>query len=453
METMKHLSIITALFLLTFAACDVLNVDPNHSIPADLAITNAAEVERGIIGCYDAMQSGAYYGLDYFVFGDLLADNLRFSGVTISYAEINNNNILADNGLVEGVWIAIYSVLNRVNNVIVQIPEITSMSETEKNSALAELYFIRALAHYDLMRLYGPVPIRTTPSSGDEASLNMPRESVETVLQQVNTDLDFAIEHMSSAIVRGRASKPAAQGLKARVALHQYNLTGQVPFLETAINNATAVINHPNLELESDYSILFSGTANRESIFEIDYNEQDWNRMAQYFFYTSLSGRYEFAPTEFYLNSFAASDVRKDISVKFYGTNPYVYKYNDIETGTDNVYVLRLAEMYLIRAEAELRKPSGNNLEAIRSDINMIRERAGLIPTTSSNITALLLEVESQRQKEFAFEGHRWFDLVRTGRAVEVLPNVNNTNQTLFPIPLNEILANDNPGMYQNQGY
>jgi starch-binding outer membrane protein, SusD/RagB family len=448
---MRRITFILALFALMFSACDVLNVDPNHSIPADLAITNAAEVERGIIGCYDALQSGSYYGLNYVVFGDLLADNLRFSGVTISYAEINNNTILADNGLVEGVWISIYNVLNRVNNVADKIPGIESMSETQKNAALAELFFIRALAHYDLMRLFGPVPIRTKPSTGDEENLNVPRESIEAVLAQINSDLEFAIQHMPSAIIRGRASKPAAQGLKARVALHQYFLTNQTAFLETAKINATAVINHPNLVIEPNYSILFSGVANRESIFEIEFNEQDWNRIAQYFFYTSISGRYEFAPTDFYLNSFAASDVRKDISIEYYGVNPYVYKYNDIETGTDNVYVLRLAEMHLIRAEAELLLQG--NLDAIRFDINRIRERAGLIPTNSSNYAALLLEVESQRQKEFAFEGHRWFDLVRTGRAVEVLPNLNNTNQTLFPIPLNEILANDNPGMYQNDGY
>ncbi|MEE4176126.1 MAG: RagB/SusD family nutrient uptake outer membrane protein [Bacteroides sp.] len=448
---MKRIIFLISIFVMVFPGCDVLNVDPNHSIPADQAITNAEEVERGIIGCYDAMQSGSYYGLHYFVFGDLLADNLRFSGVTISYAELDNNSILADNGLVEGVWASIYDLLNRVNNVVAQIPGIESMSDAEKNAALAELYFLRALGHYDLMRLYGPIPLRTEPASGDEESLNKPRESIEVVLSQINTDLDFAISHLASEIITGRASSVAARGLKARVALHQYYLTSDQTFLTTAKENASAVIDNPNLEIEPDYSILFSGVANRESIFEIDFNEQDWNRMAQYFFYTSLSGRYEFAPTEFYLNSFAPDDVRKDISIEYYGANPYVYKYSDIETGTDNIYVLRLAEMHLIRAEAEILLQG--DLEAIRADINAIRERAGLIPTTSSNYAALLLEVESQRQKEFAFEGHRWFDLVRTGRALDVLPNVTNINQTLFPIPLNEILANDNPGMFQNEGY
>lgn len=448
---MKKLNIIPLAFLMLFSACEVLDVDPYHSMPADQAITNAAGVQRGIIGCYDALQSGAYYGLDFIAIGDLLADNLSHTGTTISYAEFNNNNLLADNGLVEGLWASMYNVLNRVNNVIERVPGISDMSESQKNEALAELRFLRALAHYDLMRCFGPVPVRIKPASGEEASLNVPRQSVDEVLQQINGDLDFAIEHMTTPIMRGRASKVAAQALKARVALHQYYITNQNSFLTTARENANTVINNYGLLLEPSYAILFTGAANKESIFEVEFNEQDWNRLAQYFFYTTISGRYEFAPTNSYLNSFSTGDMRKDAVIRHYGNFPYVYKYNDIETGTDNVYVLRLAEMYLIRAEAEI-KLQGNT-DQIRSDINAIRQRAGLVPITISDYDALFIEVETQRRKEFAFEGHRWFDLVRTGRAIAVLDNVTNTNQTLFPIPLNEILANDHPGMYQNPGY
>lgn len=448
---MKKLNIIPLAFLMMFSACEVLDVNPYHSMPADKAITNAAEVQRGIIGCYDALQSGAYYGLDFVAIGDLSADNLKHTGTTISYAEFNNNNLLADNGLVEGLWASMYNVLNRVNNVIKRVPGISDMSDVQKNEALAELRFLRALAHYDLMRLFGPVPVKTQPATGDEASLNVPRQPLDEVLLQINSDLDFAIDHMSAVIVRGRASKAAAQALKARVALHQYYITNQSTFLTTAKNNASAVISNYGLLLEPSYAMLFTGAPNRESIFEVEFNEQDWNRLAQYFFYTSISGRYEFAPTDSYLNSFTSGDVRKNAVIRQYGNFPYVYKYNDIETGTDNVYVLRLAEMYLIRAEAEI-KLQGNT-DQIRSDINAIRQRAGLIPITISDYDALFNEVETQRRKEFAFEGHRWFDLVRTGRAIAVLENVTNVNQTLFPIPLNEILANDHPGMYQNPGY
>ena len=438
---------------MTFTACDVLDVDPMHSMPADQAITNAQGVQRGIIGSYDAMQGVGYYGRNYVVIGDLAADNLIWSGTTAGYDQINSNNILADNVIVEGIWASIYSSLNRVNNVIVQIPGVGDMTQGQKDQALAELYFLRALHHYNLMRLFGPVPIRTQPATAEEASLNLPRSSVADVLQQVETDLAFATEHLPDNIIRGRATRPAAQALKARVSLHKYFINNNNAFLDEAVNYASAVIAHPNLQLESDFATLFMGGNNSESIFEIEFNEQDRNRYAEYFFHTSMSGRYEFSPPAEFIANFTDNDLRKDASIQMAGTNPYGNKYNDIETGTDNVYVFRLAEMHLIRAEALALLSPATHLDQIHDDINAVRERAGLVPTTVSNPNAILLEIEIQRQKEFAFEGHRWFDLVRTNRAIILLENVTHTDQTLFPIPLTELLANDNPGMGQNPGY
>ncbi|MFN3555015.1 MAG: RagB/SusD family nutrient uptake outer membrane protein [Bacteroidales bacterium] len=451
---MKKFAYILTLAVVALSACDVLDVQPYHSIPSSEAITNAAQVESAIIGCYDALQSGGYYGLNYIIWGDLPADNLSHSGITITWADISNNTILADNGLVESTWAAIYGALSRINNALDQIPAIdtTNMPEPKKYAAMAELRFLRALAHYDLMRLFGPVPIRDKPVSNDEQSLNPPRRSIADVLELVNSDLDFAIEHLAPTLKRGRAAQPAAQALKARVALHQYYLTQNTQLLEQAITLATAVINHPALEIEPDYATLFNGNPNKESIFEISYNEQDRNLTARYFAHTSIAGgRYEFKPTDIYLNAFHNDDLRKDISVKFAGTAPYAVKFNDVSSGTDPVYVLRLAEMYLIRAEAGVLLQ--NSTQSILADINVIRQRAGLQPANISSYTGLSLEIEAQRQKEFAFEGHRWFDLIRTGRALDVLENVTSINQTLFPIPQAELIANDNPGMYQNDDY
>ncbi len=449
----KSAYIFSAVLIWILGACDVLDVQPYHSMPAEEAITDSAQVQSAIIGSYDALQAGGYYGLDYIIWGDLPADNLTHVGITITWSDIDNNTILADNGLVESTWISIYRLLSRVNNVIARIPDINDdlLSQAGKNTALGELRFLRALGHYDLMRLFGPIPIRDQAVTTDEESLNPPRHSISEVLTVVNNDLDFAIAHLSESMTRGRASRPAAQALKARVALHQYYITDNAEFLNIAIQHASDVIEHPALAIEPDYARLFSQEATSESIFEVAFNEQDRNLIARYFAHTSLAGRYEFAPTEFYLNSFDPDDLRKDVSVTMAGTAPYAIKFNDVASGTDPVYVLRLAEMYLIRAEA--RALLQEDPQIILSDINVIRERAGLNPANMTSYTALLLEIESQRQKEFAFEGHRWFDLVRTGRAIDRLENVTSINQTLFPIPQAEIISNDNPGMYQNDGY
>jgi len=152
------------------------------------------------------------------------------------------------------------------------------------------------------------------------------------------------------------------------------------------------------------------------------------------------------------ITAYEAGDERKAVSIAYDGALAYANKYNDLSKGADNLIVLRLAEMYLIRAEAEARL-AGGNITAVRSDINAIRSRADLGPTGAVTADEMLLAIEQERRVEFAFEGHRWFDLVRTGRALEVLPNVTRANQTLFPIPADEILTNNSPEMIQNPGY
>jgi hypothetical protein len=113
----------------------------------------------------------------------------------------------------------------------------------------------------------------------------------------------------------------------------------------------------------------------------------------------------------------------------------------DISTGTDKVYIFRLAEMYLLRAEAELLMDG--DLDEVQADINRIRLRAGLMDTQAQSKEELILEIEHQRRAEFAFEGHRWFDLIRTGRAMELIPTLTQECQMLFPIPLSEIQTNE----------
>ncbi|MFW5792677.1 MAG: RagB/SusD family nutrient uptake outer membrane protein [Bacteroidota bacterium] len=448
---MKNFIYLTIISLIALTSCDVLDVDPLHSIPADEAINNKNDVERAVNGCYDAFQSAGYYGRNYLVVGDLSADALAWTGTTAGYNQIDNNSILADNVIVEGMWSSIYNALNRINNVVEQLPSVDDMSDEEINIVLAEMYFLRALCHYDLVKLFGPVPIRTASVTADEDDLNIPRRSEEAVYDQIFSDLNFAEENISSDIVRGKASKAAVLALRARANLYYYFISNQQSYLIDAVNDASSVISDFNLEIETDYAKLFDGSNNSESIFEIDFSEQDRNRLAEYFFPTALSGRHEFAPTEDFFDSYDEDDLRRDISINVEGSDLYSVKYNDIEQGTDNVYVFRLAEMYLIRAEANAIMEIEEDL--VQSDINEIRERANLIPTTSTNFNTLIAEIEEQRLKEFAFEGHRWFDLVRTGRALEVLDNVTNINQTLFPIPLNELLTNSHEDMYQNDGY
>lgn len=439
---MRKIFILILLFV--SVACNVLDVEPYDGTEADVTFKNKQDIEKGILGSYAPFQYLSYYGRGFMIFSDLAADNLEnpIDGTASDYREIDNNNILPENGGASGIWGSAYEAINTANNVIAQVPNMTDMSPEEMEVALGELYFIRALNHFNLMVYFGDVPVKTTPTLSTD-DINPPRESKEVVYQQIVEDLELAADYLPESSSKVRASKYAAIALLARVHLY-------MEAYDEAIVRATEVIEDGGYTLLEDYDAIFTdGSA--ETIFEIDFTVLARNRIAEYNFPKSLNGRREVAPTTDVLDAYETGDERYAASIAFEGTLAYAIKYPDLATGTENVIVLRLADMYLIRAEANARL--GQNLSAVQDDINEIRSRAELGDTAADTYPELLAAIEQERWVEFAFEGHRWFDLVRTDRAVDVLPNVTDVNQTLFPIPSSEILTNTNPDMKQNPGY
>jgi hypothetical protein len=309
---------------------------------------------------------------------------------------------------------------------------------------MGELYFIRALNHFNLMNYFGAIPIKTVVTSGS-AAFDVKRAPVAEVYTQIIADLTQAEKNLAVSTVKIRASRYAATALLARVYLYQGNYA-------QARVKATEVINSQAYDTLSRFADVFTDQS-AESIFEIDFTTLRRNRIAEYNIPKSMQGRREVAPSADLLASFEPGDVRPVATIAFSPLDnlPYSTRYDDLAKGEDNVIVLRLPEMYLIRAEAEAKLEG--DLDAIRADINVVRKRARLDEITGGDYATLLRAIERERRAEFAFEGHRWFDLVRTKRAVDVLAKVNNVNQTLFPIPLSEIITNRDPNMTQNPGY
>ena len=441
----KTLYIIGILGILT--GCEVMNVEPEASIPASQAFKDKAGIERGILGSYSSLQYLSYYGRTYLIYADLAADNLAHptDATSSDYAEVDNNAMLAENSSVSGIWAACYDGINVANNVIVKVPEMADMTGTEKNRALGELYFLRALGHFNLVNYFGAIPIKIEPTVG-VSNLDAGRDPVSEVYAQIKADLVLASQYMqASASTKTRASKFAALALLARVSLYSGDYA-------MAREKADSVIKYGGYTLPGNYADVFASDESAETIFEIDFTELDRNRIAEYNFPKTLNGRREVEPDASLISAYETGDERKAVSIAYDGALAYAYKYNDLSKGSDNIIVLRLAEMYLIRAEAEANLPGGN-FSSVRSDINTIRSRADLGPVEANTAVELLLAVEKERRLEFAFEGHRWFDLVRTNRAIDVLPNVTKSTQTLFPIPSDEILTNNSPEMIQNPGY
>ncbi len=438
---MKNLHKIFFMVLMALmAGCEVLDVEPSQSISSDNAITNKTDVERALIGCYDALQQTGPTRT-WIITGGLAADDLVWTGTSQDYGQLDNNSITAENFLVADIWNSAYDGINRVNNVLHVLPDIPDLTESELNRYRGELLFMRAFHHFRLVRLFGDVPIKTDPSLNTE-NLDVARDPVNEVYDQIVDDLTTAEGLLEAGGSPGFASKGAAAAMLARVYLYMENW-------EMAKQKATEVINDFGYEIDPDYSNLFSGAGSSEIIFEIMFNSQDRNRLAEYFFTRKLSGRKEVSPDTLFVQAYDEDDIRREVSIADTTDGPYVYKYRDITGGTDNVIVLRLAEMYLIRAEANAHL--GATVGEIREDLKVIRERAGLNNVSAYSIDQLILAIEDERRFELAFEGHRWYDLVRTGRAIDLVSTVTEQYQTLFPIPLSEIQANKK--MTQNPGY
>ena len=448
--------ILFLIFVLSFSitGCKkVLDVNPVAYIPADLAIKDKAGVQHALIGSYNALQSVGTYSRNMIVVGDLAADNLKATGTMPEYYQIDAVPIPAENGSVEGMWAAAYDGINRVNYLLYKLPSIGDMTPVEKDASEGEALFLRALFHYNLSVYFGGIPFKTQPTL-DLSSIDVARNTLAQVYDQIITDLNTAkakLPQTKVVKVTGRANTYSVSALLAKVYLSKFQLLGDAASAPLAISEAGRVITEGGYSLPASFGSLFNPKTNSaESIFEVVYDAQNFNRLAQFFYPGDLSGRYEFAPTADLIQSFEPGDSARLRATIGYNSQkkPFGIKYNEVASGADRVYVFRLAEMYLIRAEALAY--SNGSVADIKSDINMIRKRAGLVNTTADNIPALKLAIENECRHEFAFEGHRWFDLVRTKRAIEVL-GITNPDYTLFPIPLSELQTNQL--MQKNPGY
>ncbi|KAF0131877.1 MAG: ragb/susd domain protein [Bacteroidetes bacterium] len=434
---------------LTVISCNkVLDVDPSASVSSDVSLKDSTGVERAIIGSYSGLQAVGLYGRNAAIISDLAADNLVWTGTTQDYGQIPNKPIPADNAVTDGMWSASYDVINRVNNIIYKLPSIPYKSENGKNGVHGEALFMRALMHYYLASYFGGVPLRLTPTV-DLSNIDLAKSSLTDIYSSVIVDLESAITLLPANNVTGRATINSAKALLARVYLTDYHATGDATSADKAISLATGLIETTSISLATSFASLFDpAVVSSESLMEITYDIQNFNRLAQYYYTRDLNGRYEIAPSASLIAAYDAADARLASTIRFdEKNNPYGAKYNDVSGGVDRVYVVRLAEMYLIRAEA-LAYTNGD-IAAIQADINAIRNRAGLPNTTGADHAALKLAIEQERRIEFAFEGQRWQDLVRTKRAVSLLGI--DEKYTLFPIPLSEMQTNKK--MLQNPGY
>jgi hypothetical protein len=440
-------AVIYPLLLILATACGTLEVQPFQQLPDSRAITDVGSARAALLGTYSSVQN--YYQLNYPVLGYLPGDNVRFNGTLNQFNQIDQNALSADNVIITETWTQIYQAVNSANNVLAALPALTDplLTATEKNQLLGEAYFIRALAYFDLGRGWGGVPLVLKPTRSAADGQGIKRSTLAQTYDQVLADLTEAERLLPDGATRNRAVKSTARALRAR--LHLYR--GQWAEAETF---ATQVIGSTNYRLASPYRAFSAAPfGSSESVFELTYSIADPNNQWNNWYPSALGGQYTLQPTPEFITLANRADAGGNrnvlLSTVRSGTTDFVYGnlYNRAAQRDDPAYVIRLAELYLIRSEARARQ--GKLTDAL-TDLNVIRSRAGVPAATAATADALLLAVENERRVEFAFEADRWFDLVRTGRAGAVL-GITDQRKWLFPIPFNDIAADAD--LTQNPGY
>ncbi|TGE08097.1 RagB/SusD family nutrient uptake outer membrane protein [Hymenobacter fodinae] len=426
---------------------DLLDPTPVQQLPDDKAITDAGSARSATIGVYDRVQ--AYYQLNWPVLGFLPGENVRFNGTLNQFLQIDQNQLSADNVLITEAWTQMYQAVNGANNVIAAVPGINDplLTATEKNQLLGEAYFLRALVYFDLGRGWGGVPLVLTPTRTKENGQGIGRSTQVQTYDQVLADLTQAEALLPDGATRNRAVQNTARALRARLHLYRQQWTDAEIY-------ATQVINSSNYSLVTPYRAISTAPfLSRESIFELTFSNSDANSMWNNWFPSALGGQFNFQPVPAaitLLNDPAVGGSRSALlATTTIAGSPVTYGnlYSRSAQRDDPSYVLRLAEQYLIRAEARAKQ---GKLTAALADLNVVRSRAGVPASTAATAEQLLLAIENERRVEFAFEADRWFDLVRTGRAGAVL-GVTDQRRWLFPLPFNDLVAD--PSLTQNPGY
>ena len=481
----KFILSISLIFL--FTGCDDYvdyEASENYQIVADDYFKTSSDFEAALVGVYDVLQWTLYN----FMIGELASDNSLCGGESASdvlgLQQIDDMLHNPVNDQLSRIWQYMYEGVNRANYMIENKDKIDF---PRKNEMYGEVHFLRAFFYFELVKIYGDVPLFTHGrlTAGDSGTLTrVPKSEVYAVIE---SDLNSAISALPAEKSNdGRATSFTAHALLGKVYLYQGKHSEAANILEPLVGLYT---------LPSDPGSVFlvSGENGPESVFEIQHSKEsngwNWGWLPQstegnfgvihhgirgYNGPTYSSGWSFNVPTDEFHKAFKSGDKRRDASildiVKWaednnasynegyehtgYFNNKYIprqgYSKNTMELNYENNYrYIRYADVLLMAAEAN--SLSGNDTKA-RDYLNQVRRRAFGNDSQASSASGAVLtqEILDERRFEFAGEGQRFFDLVRTGQAADKISGFVEGKHEVFPIPQTEI---DVSNLTQNPGY
>jgi tetratricopeptide (TPR) repeat protein len=441
--------------LISSSCSKFLTVEPQEAISDEITIVDENSAKTAVRGIYNQLESNGYYGYTFQTLGFFSGDNIEYAGSQIVNKQLTNHDVKADLAALSTAWAAIYNTINRANHVIAKVPALpatATFTDAVKNGLVGEAYFVRALAYFDLARTWGGVQLVLTPTTSASDKPKSKKASLQQTYAQVLADLTTAESLLTATTTnRIRATRKTVWALRAR--LHLY-----LQQWDQAEAYATKIIDdNANYKLIAPYNAFFANgaTSTQESVFELYYTTTVTNNQASQWLPGTKGGVGWIKPTSSLvtlLNNPLKGGNRNTVIQADAGSwfGALYYRVSG-SGGTDPAYLIRLAELYLIRAEARVQQDTPDKLAKGKEDLDAVRARAGLTGSTATLKGDLLLAIEEENRLEFALENHRWYDLVRTGRAQTVL-GILDARKLLLPIPYGEVLVGY-PELEQNPSY
>ncbi len=436
--------------------------NPPDALTTNAVFSNDQAATAALLSVYIDMMNdqygsnGSFACLTMSALGGCSANELQWTQNNTSapiYQQFSTHALTTDNTYVGALWGDGYKYIYRANAILNNIAASSGMTANGKKVVEGEARFIRAFCYFYLVNLFGDVPL--VLQTNYQANMNMARTPAMDVWNQITNDLILAKQMLPvfyPTTERLRPNSAVASALLARTYLYQ----GRWQDAETEANGIITSGSYGNTLPTLD---LVFKKGSPETIWQLQPVRANMNTNEGAVFLGG--GSYAIMPN--LLSAFETNDNRKSQWIGFTSTGPnavaYPAKYK-VGAGagavTEYYVVFRLTEQFLIRSEARAQQ-GGTKLASAISDLNVVRQRAGLGPINPADQHAMLLAIEKERQVEFFAEwGHRWLDLKRTGRAQAVLKPLspNNTwmaGSELYPVPGQEILSN--PALVQNPGY
>ena len=459
--TIEKIFICSAAFvIMALSACEkTVEIDPPiNEINSAFVFSSDKLATSALSGLYTGLAQSSTQNTYLPLYNSLFADDLIYNGVNETNREAYNNTYTIISTLQSSIFSDWYMTIYRANSIIEGLQKYQGTSEAVKKQFTAEAKVFRAYCYFNLVNTFGEVPLVLTTDV--TISALQPKVTVANIYQQIIADLtaaktDLLLDYSASSNTRLGVNHYVATALLART----YLFTGDY---EAAERNATEVIAATNL-----YSLIPSANIatgvwvknNLESIWQMSSPLNPTNQYTveagTFLPFTGTEPQYDIRET--FRNLFTATDLRRQTWMTNYSSGagpkvlPYKYKYTTnalaLAAGVvESPTVLRLAEQYLIRAEARAR--IGVNLSGARDDMNMIRSRAKTAESTTTAQSDLISEILLESRKEFFCEqGHRWYNLKRTGQADAVLTALKSGYRPaakLLPLPVAAIDANPN---------